>query len=91
MKLNKKQKKTIFISSLLVFITLITWQFFGGEIFTKTEVLIEKKDDLLDTSYKEWQDRFVLGLDYTLGVISLIILSAGIVIYRQRNKNKIVD
>lgn len=91
MKLNKKQKKTLFISLLLILAALITWQIFGGEIFTKTEVLIEKRDDLLGTSYKEWQDRFVLGLDYTLALISIITFSAGFIIYMQRNKNKIIN
>lgn len=89
MKLNKKQKKTLFISSMLVLLSLIAWQIFGGEVFTKTEVLIEKKDDLLGTSYKEWQDKFVLGLDYTLALISLIIFCSGVIIYRQRNKKKL--
>jgi hypothetical protein len=84
MKLNKKQKKTIFISSMLVLLSLIAWQIFGGDIFTKTEVLIEKKDDLLGTSYKEWQHRFVLRLDYTLALISNVIFSTGFIIYKQR-------
>lgn len=82
--LNKNQKKTIFIGLLLIVVAFIIWLVFGGEIFTKTRVLVEKQDELFGTTYKEWQDKFILGLDYTLGIISLIILSTSIIIWRQR-------
>ena len=41
---------------------VIIWQASGGDIFTKTQVLIEKKDQLFGTTYKELQDKFVFGL-----------------------------
>jgi len=49
---------------------------YGGEIFTKTEVMIEVNDELYGT-IKEWKDQFVWGLDLTLiisGIITAITL-----------------
>jgi hypothetical protein len=84
MKLNRNQKKTFFIGLLLIAAAFLVWLAFGAEIFTKTQVLVEKQDELLGTSYKEWKDQFVLGLDYTLGLSGIIILSSLIIIWHQR-------
>ncbi|MBZ0180488.1 MAG: hypothetical protein K8F36_14480 [Melioribacteraceae bacterium] len=88
MKLNKKQKRTIIISSILILISLIVWQSFGGEIFTKTEILIEKNDEMLGTSYKEWKDQFVLGLDYTLTFIGLVVSVTVLFLWRLKTSTK---
>jgi len=88
MKLNRKQKRTIIISSILIFISLIVWQSFGGEIFTKTEILIEKNDEMLGTSYKEWKDQFVLGLDYTLAFIGLVVSVTVLFLWRLKTSTK---
>ncbi|MCO6473850.1 MAG: hypothetical protein J5I57_08985 [Melioribacteraceae bacterium] len=88
MKLNKKQKRTIIISSILILISLIVWQSFGGEIFTKTEILIEKNDEMLGTSYKEWKDQFVLGLDYTLAFIGLVVSVTVLFLWRLKTSTK---
>lgn len=88
MKLNRKQKRTIIISSILIFISLIVWQSFGGEIFTKTEILIEKNDEMLGTSYKEWKDQFVLGLDYTLTFIGLVVSVTVLFLWRLKTSTK---
>jgi hypothetical protein len=69
---------------LLIAAAFLIWLGFGAEIFTKSRVLVEKQDELLGTSYKEWKDQFVLGLDYTLGLSGFIILSSFIIIWRQR-------
>ncbi len=66
--LNKNQKKVRTISLLLIVVALVTWLGYGGDILTKTEVLVEINDELYGT-IKEWKDQFVLGLDYTLGII----------------------
>jgi hypothetical protein len=65
-KLNSKQKILIMIVIGLILVSLIIWQSYGGEIWTKTQVLVEIKDEVFDTTYKEWKDQFVLGLEYTL-------------------------
>ncbi len=87
MRFNSKQKRILIIGLLLSLAALIVWLGFGGEIFTKTQVLIEKKDDLLGTTYKEWKDQFVLGLDYTLGFIGAVFALSAILIWKTRTKN----
>jgi len=84
MKLNRKQKKTLIIGLLLIAAAFLVWLGFGAEIFTKTQVLVEKQDEFLGTTYKEWKNKFAPGLDYTLVISGLIILSSLIVTWRQR-------
>ena len=54
--MNKKQKITLITAAVIVLLTLIIWQVYGGEIFTKNQVLVEKKDPLfgqqVEQSYK---------------------------------------
>lgn len=84
MKINSKQKKTLIIWLLLTTAVLIIWISFGGEIFTKTQVLIEKQDELMGTTIKEWKDKFVLGLDYTAGFIGIASAIAIVILWKQR-------
>lgn len=86
MSFNKKQKTALLIGLFLIVAALITWYSFGGEIFTKTQVLVEKNDDLLGTTYQEWKDQFILGLDYTLGFVGLSIVLTGLVVFLSRDK-----
>lgn len=89
MKLNHNQKKTFIIGLLLIAAAFLVWAGFGAEIFTKTQVLVEKKDELFGNSYKEWKDQFVLGLDYTLAFSGVIFLSSSIIIWRQRKLGEV--
>lgn len=88
--MNKKQKIILFSGIAIIVISLIIWIFSGGEMFTKTQILIEKKDELFpDMTYKEWVDKFIWGLDLT-GIISGItaIVSALLMfLFRTKNKN----
>ena len=86
MKLNNKQKKTLLTGLLVIAAAFIIWAVFGGDIFTKNQVLIEKHDELLGTSYKEWQDKFVLGLDYTLIFSFLAAVVTTVIIFLQRKR-----
>ncbi len=83
--LNKKQKTVRNISLLLIVIALIIWLGYGGDILTKTEVLVETNDELFGT-VKEWKDQFVLGLDYTLGIIGGIVAITITTLYLLRTK-----
>ncbi len=83
--LNKNQKRVITVSLLLIVIALASWLGYGGDILTKTEVLIETKDELYG-SVKEWKDQFVLGLDYTLGIIGGIVAITLPTLYLLRTK-----
>ncbi len=83
--LNKNQKTVRNISLLLIVIALIIWLGYGGEILTKTEVLVETNDELFG-AVKEWKDQFVLGLDYTLGIIGGIVAVSLTTIYLFKTK-----
>lgn len=84
--MNKKQKITLFTGLLIIVIAFIVWFAYGGELFTKTRVLIEKKDELFGTTYKEWKDKFIWGLDYTLYVTGITVFVCGILIIIFRKK-----
>lgn len=88
MTLNNKQKKILVIGLLLSLAALIIWAGFGAEVFTKTQVLVEKKDELFGTAYKEWKDQFVLGLDYTLGFIGAVFVLSTVLLWKTRTKTK---
>ncbi|MFZ2325074.1 MAG: hypothetical protein WAV89_15440 [Ignavibacteriaceae bacterium] len=88
MKFNNKQKRILVIGLLLSLAALIIWLGFGAEIFTKTQVLVEKKDDLFGTNYKEWKEQFVLGLDYTLGFIGAVFVLNTFLIWKTKTRTK---
>ncbi len=83
---NNKQKRTAYLGLLIMAAAFLVWIGFGGEIFTKTQVLVEKQDELFNITYKEWKEQFVLGLDYTLGVSGIISLVFSALIWKQRTK-----
>ena len=84
--MNKKQKITLIAGLLIIAAAFIVWLSYGGELFTKTQVLIEKKDELFGTTYKEWKDQFIWGLDYTLYVIGATVFVCGILFFFFRKK-----
>ena len=84
--MNKKQKITIITGLLIIAAVFIVWLSYGGELFTKTQVLIEKKDELFGTTYKEWKDQFIWGLDYTLYVTGATVFVCGILLLVFRKK-----
>jgi hypothetical protein len=86
--MNKNQKFILIVSLLLIAAILIYWQLQGGEILSKTQVQVEKVDELFNTTYKEWQDKFVLGLDYAGAASALIALISGILIFLFRTKKQ---
>lgn len=86
--MNKKQKIILYIGLLLIVAAIVAWQLHGGEIFTKTQVLVEVKDELFGTTYNEWKDQFVLGLDYTGGFIGVVVVAGGILLFALRTKKQ---
>ncbi|MBU0474649.1 MAG: hypothetical protein KKF62_10845 [Bacteroidetes bacterium] len=89
MKLANNQKIVLLVWIMLVLVAVASWISFGGEIFTKTGILVERQDELLGASFKEWQNKFVLGLDYTLAFIGIITLSSAIIVWWLKTKRKI--
>lgn len=88
--MNSKQRKTLLAVSVIIGLSIIVWLGFGREIFTKTQTLIEKKDELFpDMVEKQWVDKFIWGLDLT-GAISLLSIIIGSFFYfRFRDKKNL--
>ena len=89
--MNKKQKIIIIISISLVIISLIVWLNYGGKFFTQTKVLVDKKDKLFGNTYKVWENKFVLGLDYTLIFDAATLLISGTFFFLFRKKKSLVE
>lgn len=85
--LNKKQKRTAISSLLIILLSLIIWIIYGGEIFTKTEVLVEVHDELFGTT-KEWKDQFIWGLDLSLLISGITAAISIVIMFFQRNKKE---
>lgn len=102
--MNNNQKNVLIIGIILIASAFIYWYSQGAEIFTKSQVLIDKTTDLdrmLGVENKEYIDQFVLGL-FPSGISSisemssaasisgLIILLSAILFYLFRNKRKVI-
>ena len=88
MKFNKRQKRTMGIALFLIVIALVVWIAYGANIFTKTKVLVERKDELFGTTYKEWQDKLVLGLDYISVFMGAVVVIAGVFLFKFKSHKK---
>ena len=86
--MNKKQKYVLLIALILIILTVIIWISSGSEIFTKTQVLVEKKDELFGWTEKQWIKKFVWGLDLTLSIDFVTIIASTIFFFIFRRKNK---
>ncbi|MEE9431551.1 MAG: hypothetical protein V3V16_10950 [Melioribacteraceae bacterium] len=86
LKLNSKQKRTMYIALAIIALSLIVWLGYGQEIFTKTEVLVEVKDEMFDRTYQEWQKKFIWGLDLSMAISGFTAIVSIIIIYIQKTK-----
>ncbi len=85
--MNTKQKTVLYAAVAIIIVSLVVWQLYGGEIFTKNQVLVEVEDELFGTT-KEWKDQFVWGLDLS-GIISGVTgLVSAILFFVFRTKKK---
>ncbi|NMB80879.1 MAG: hypothetical protein GYA14_03590 [Ignavibacteria bacterium] len=84
--MNKKQKLILLIGFFVIIISFLIWAFFGFEIFTKTQVLVESKDELFGWSEKKWVDKFIWGIDLSLAISGITIFISGFLLYFFRNK-----
>lgn len=87
--MNKKQRIVVVIGALLILSALIIWLAHGAEVFTKTQVLIEKQDELFGTTYKEWEDKIIIGLDYAGGFSVVVAVITGLLYFVFRNKKNV--
>lgn len=86
--MNKKQKVILVVSIIIIFASFIVWLSYGSEVFTKTQVLIESKDELFGWTEKKWVDQFIWGLDLTLSITGIMILTGGLLVFLMRSKKK---
>ena len=87
--MNSRQKLILVISVVVIISVFIVWLAGGGEMFTKTQVLVDKTtelDRMLGVKNEVWEDKLILGLDYTLGFSGIVIVVSGILFFLFRNK-----
>jgi len=90
--MNKKQKIVLFIGAILILSALVIWITNGTPVFTKTQVLVEKQDELFGGKYKEWKDEIIIGLDYAGGFSAIVAVLTGIMFFIFRDKkNKAIQ
>ena len=87
--MNQKQKRSLWGAVIIIAASLIVWIAYGGHIITRTQVLIEKKDELFpDMVQKEWVDKFIWGLDLSLVLSATTIFVGGLLFYLLRDKKR---
>ena len=100
--MNKNQKLVLISGILIIVIAVIVWIFQGAEIFTKTQILIDKTTDLdrmLGVENKEFVDQFVFGLlpsgfSSIIEILSLTTVSgmiaiiSGVLLFILKNKRR---
>lgn len=100
--MNKSQKYVLGLGIILIVITLFYWYSQGYEVFTKTQVIVDKTtelDKMLGVVNKEYIDQFVFGLFpsgmssikemiSTASISGIVGVLSGILIYLFRNKRK---
>lgn len=86
--MNKSQQKILYISISIFFLLIAVWFFYGAEIFTKTQILVESKNELFGWTEKKWIDKFIWGLDLSLILSGVTFLVGGILFFLNRTKKK---
>ena len=84
--MNTKQKITILITLSIILFSFLIWFFFGGEIFTKTQILVETKDELFGWTEKKWEDKFIWGVDLSLLISLMATITGGVLYFLLRTK-----
>ena len=102
--MNKNQKYVVIFGIILIATAFMYWYAQGAEVFTKSQVLIDKTTDLdrmLGVENKEYIDQFVLGLfpsgmssiaeiSSVASISGLVVVLSGLLIYLFRNKRKVI-
>lgn len=86
--MNKKQKIVLISTFTIAAASLIIWLAYGAEFFTKTQVLVEQKDELFGWTEKKWVDKFVWGLDLSAIISGVAVVAGAISFFIFRNKPK---
>ncbi len=81
MTMNKKQKTILLTTLLVLAANAAVWAAGGFSLFTRQQIPVQIHDELLGTSYTEWQDALIVGLDI-LGPIALALLASSVLLLR---------
>lgn len=84
--MNKKQKVVLVTVLAIIVLSLVVWIASGTEIFTKTQVLVEQKDELFGWTEKKWVDKFIWGLDLSGAISGISFLIGAILFFIFRTK-----
>ncbi|MBI3124857.1 MAG: hypothetical protein HYZ10_10695 [Ignavibacteriales bacterium] len=84
--MNKKQKVVLVTVLAIIVLSLVVWNASGTEIFTKTQVLVEQKDELFGWTEKKWVDKFIWGLDLSGAISGISFLIGAILFFFFRTK-----
>ncbi|MCS7052934.1 MAG: hypothetical protein NZM09_04280 [Ignavibacterium sp.] len=89
--MNKSQKILFSISALIIISILSFWLIQGGELFTKTKILVDNTSELdkaLGIKNEVWVDKFILGLDYSAVIILGVLIITFLINYYLKTKRK---
>lgn len=86
--MEKKQKRIVLFAIIIIIATIVFWLLSGAEIFTKTQILVEKKDELFGWTEKQWINKFIVGLDLILVIDLVLVLATTFLIFILRRKSK---
>ncbi len=90
-KMNRNQIIVNLIALSFIVIIISYWIIQGAEIFTKTKILVDKTselDKMLGVKNEVWVDKFILGLDYSIFAIAIIVAITILINYILKTKRK---
>ncbi len=89
--MNRNQIIVNLIALSFIVIIISYWIIQGAEIFTKTKILVDKTselDKMLGVKNEVWVDKFILGLDYSIFAIAIIVAITILINYILKTKRK---
>lgn len=85
--MNKK-KVTALVLIVLAIGVAVYWWVAGASIWTMTEIPVEVKDDVFDTTYIKWEEGFRPGLEYIGPIVGVLLVAAAVLLWMARRDRK---
>ena len=86
MKLNRYQRITFTGAAAVLAASAAVWIATGAHIFTKQQIPVQRYDELLGSTYTEWQDVFTVGLDIAVPIALGTLVLASLLAWLFRTK-----
>ena len=77
---NSRQKITLAIALFLLAVDIALWGATGWNLLTRQQIPVQQVDELLGTTYVEWQSVFIVGLDIAGPAALAVLLLAAILL-----------